>query len=512
MKKLVLKSLLMLCTSMGVVFYIIFLTPLDNSKYLGVMHDKIRLITHIDSPRIILVGGSNLTFGIDSLKIEENFSRNVINMGLSGGIGLRFQLNLIKEHLKPDDVIVLCPEYHYFFSERDGLNGNTAMLEALIFYPNAFRYVSPKQYTTLIKSVPYVVQRRAQGLKRDLIRMVKGLSGSTNRHTEFNHYGDMIGHREKELDETIRGDMKFPTDRDDYSEGVLRELNKFYRHCTNMGVQVYITFPHVPDILIDRDDRRGFSVFTEYVEDGLLIPRLDTPYRLKTLPKEYFFKTVYHLNDRGIMRNTATIIDELFTVIDIHDRQHRLNYLNNFSRTGVLLSWEHSECTDLTETQYNGNQILTAELRTRGSSQMKSHLIDIHDGESYHFQCLLRASAPQGVRTIRLACYDDEKQQTFPGVYYDVDKELEPVDVDTPVYTIYSDTAYGDWIDVSAFIVGHDVDVALLTADPEWEECKVIKTSFETKFFRIIFGNSDNGGQQNSALFYDPRLHRLDLE
>src|SRR6185503_7764309 len=51
------------------------------------------------SPRIILIGGSNLLFGIDSPMIEQQTRYHPVNMGLVGGLRLDYIINEIKDDL-----------------------------------------------------------------------------------------------------------------------------------------------------------------------------------------------------------------------------------------------------------------------------------------------------------------------------------------------------------------------------------------------------------------------------
>ena len=59
-----------------------FHTDQRDDSYLAAILEKDRLIRNTPSPKIILVGGSNLAFGIDSKAIEDSLGLHVVNMGL----------------------------------------------------------------------------------------------------------------------------------------------------------------------------------------------------------------------------------------------------------------------------------------------------------------------------------------------------------------------------------------------------------------------------------------------
>ena len=82
----------------------------EQSDYLDGIIDKHRLADKTSSPRIVLEGGSNLAFGIDSRKIEDSTGLPVINMGLHAGLGLDFIVNEIKYIVKPSGIVILSIE------------------------------------------------------------------------------------------------------------------------------------------------------------------------------------------------------------------------------------------------------------------------------------------------------------------------------------------------------------------------------------------------------------------
>src|SRR5258708_4132609 len=96
MKRFFLKAgILSFAIILTVVIIILFLLPAlrDPNDYLGASAEKEKRENSISRPKIILVGGSNLAFGINSEIIEKEFKMPVVNMGLHAGLGLEFTLN-----------------------------------------------------------------------------------------------------------------------------------------------------------------------------------------------------------------------------------------------------------------------------------------------------------------------------------------------------------------------------------------------------------------------------------
>src|SRR6266576_1729813 len=107
-------------------------TRAGDDNYLAAVLEKDRLIRTTPSPKIILVGGSNLAFGIDSRMMKDSLGVNVVNMGLYAKLGLRYMLAQVKPYIRRGDVVIIVPEYDQFygnFSEGDNTL-NTALLYA----------------------------------------------------------------------------------------------------------------------------------------------------------------------------------------------------------------------------------------------------------------------------------------------------------------------------------------------------------------------------------------------
>ena len=84
MWKFILKLILFLGITAG---FLLHLSPQYLGNYQASLIDKVQRLESIHEPKIVLIGDSNLAFGIDSEKIEEAFDMPVVNMGLHGGLG-----------------------------------------------------------------------------------------------------------------------------------------------------------------------------------------------------------------------------------------------------------------------------------------------------------------------------------------------------------------------------------------------------------------------------------------
>ena len=95
MKRFLTKVLLLIIAVLIALSLALFLIPNkripDNSLFASI--DKHQRLSSIQESKVVLVGGSNLPFGIKSPLIEEALGMPVVNMGLHAGLGMNFILS-----------------------------------------------------------------------------------------------------------------------------------------------------------------------------------------------------------------------------------------------------------------------------------------------------------------------------------------------------------------------------------------------------------------------------------
>lgn len=82
-----------------------FIAGPDN--YLAAAYDKDRRLRTTPGERIILVGGSNVAFSMDSRILEERYGLAPVNMGLQAPLGVRFMTRHVAEYVRSGDVVVV---------------------------------------------------------------------------------------------------------------------------------------------------------------------------------------------------------------------------------------------------------------------------------------------------------------------------------------------------------------------------------------------------------------------
>jgi len=103
--------------------------------------------------RMIFVGGSNLSFGLNSQMIKEELNLNPINTGVHASIGIRYMLENTIQYVREGDIIILALEYSHFYHDY---NSGSAELLRTIFDVELsnIRLLNLQQIVGLIPHVP----------------------------------------------------------------------------------------------------------------------------------------------------------------------------------------------------------------------------------------------------------------------------------------------------------------------------------------------------------------------
>jgi hypothetical protein len=294
-----------LLTALIIVLVFLAIGP-DPDHYFAGSRVQLELLTSTPSPRIILAGGSNVSFGIDAELMQRTLGIPVINDGLHAGLGV-VPLRELLDHLRPGDVVIISLEYQ-LFSNRDVMEGDLAFLSDWIEYsPRRIQYLSnpwrqaPALYATMLqRKVNREVNTYMFGGSLDEVRNV--FIG-----TKYDMNGDFIGHLQQAS--TPRRKISFePYPVSTVQEDIFVFLEQFHQMAQDRGAEVYLEAPASRKSNCDTTGETSLANFFQTLEEQLSIPVI-TPLEDLCLPDKYFFDTAYHLNAEGRQLRTQRLIE-----------------------------------------------------------------------------------------------------------------------------------------------------------------------------------------------------------
>jgi hypothetical protein len=298
MKLFIIKSIILFLIS-ATIFSAISSTykesyDIDND-YMAAIIDKHERLGNISTRRIILVGGSNLAFGINSESIQKKLEISVVNLGLHAGLGLDFMLNEASSIVKKNDIIILSIEYPLFdissYADRELVNHTIAI------YPEAASYIK-STFNEFLK-------KEYKNFKRVFHKKEKIKIDSLYNRKSFNQFGDIIAHLKRRNSISFSGESKMSPIRLNS-----KVLISFYNKCCEVGAIVCISFPPYPESEYEKNKYVIKNLENQISTKLSFLPRLDSPERL-VLNDSCFYNTVYHLNAIGRERRSEILIKEL---------------------------------------------------------------------------------------------------------------------------------------------------------------------------------------------------------
>jgi hypothetical protein len=271
----------------------------NSTDYIAGINLKHKLVNEISSPKIIVAGGSNVAFGIDSDKLEEEFSIPVVNLGLHAGLGLDFILAELKDCMKENDIVLLSPEYIL------GIEGNYNLKQKVNAHlEETKKYNSIKANTLGIKDLEINLKKVLSMYRNnELIDSVQ--SNSNHLSHRFNKHGDYI----IKSDDCKLKENRFIKEIYYRFWNGIDACNSFNEYALNKNVMVlYIA----PSFAFNdyKKSKKSIDHARIDLENNLTFEILDAPHDF-IYPDSLFYDTCYHLNKTGKTKRTNKLIQLL---------------------------------------------------------------------------------------------------------------------------------------------------------------------------------------------------------
>jgi hypothetical protein len=304
LKKVLFLLLLVICS-------VVLIGLLPGEVFTNVFIDKQQLLRTTNAPRMIFIGGSGLIYGLDSPCVESAFDLPVINMGLHGGLGLRFMLSHVRPYIQPDDIVIVIPEYGVL---ARGYGFNAPTTAALVFTDprDKIDQISPRDYIEALQGFPSVAYNKV------VFRPITRLNASQKPFAypppfywrqAVNSNGDIIAYLNvsKSLSPDQLKDYP-PLVRGNIDDSVAM-LNDFTEYAVNHRAKVFMVFPPIIDTRYQQYNAIITSIHNQ-LKQQLKMPILSSPSDY-VYPINYFYDSPEHLTARGRKARTERLIEDL---------------------------------------------------------------------------------------------------------------------------------------------------------------------------------------------------------
>lgn len=269
----------------------------DPQHFLAALNDKVHLLDGAPGKRLILIGGSNLLFGVDSSDLQASLGRPVCNFSLHAGLGLEYPLWLALPRLHAGDLVVISPEY---FAAAPQLE---VLAQSALYYPAAERFAA--EHLGLLDQLRFYLQetQKAAGVLHGRAYIALGGKNPDQLfRRDISPQGDMIGHLDRPRPPgSLRDFLLQPSD---YS-AALALIEDFAARAQQKGARVVFAYPTVCQSFWTQNGE-PIRIFANQLA-GLRCPVINTPMTF-VYPDSVYYDTAYHLTREGRQRRTVDLL------------------------------------------------------------------------------------------------------------------------------------------------------------------------------------------------------------
>ena len=292
------------------VFSFVVVMPQYGGNYQASMVDKISRLQSIEGPKIVLLGNSNLAFGMNSERLSQLTGMPVVNMGLHGGVGNAFNESVAKLNVCDGDIYIIV---HDNWSDNDTIKNPELAWITIENHFNMWRFIRWKDIPDMALAYPTYLKK--------CIGMWS--NGTGNRDTEpiysrsqYNEYGDNIYPRPASTEDLeLAAYVAVPTISDAYVNRV-NELNAYVsERGATLLVAAYPIAWHE-----DAPPKEEYARFEEELKERLDC-QVISDYTQYCFEPKYFFNTYLHLTDEGAKMRTELLIQDLKKYLEESGKQ-----------------------------------------------------------------------------------------------------------------------------------------------------------------------------------------------
>ena len=285
--------------------------PVAPDDYLAAMDTKTNLLRDGNGQRVILVGGSNMAFGVNCGQLSDGTGRDVVNLALHAGIGLHVMLRQAESGVRTGDVVVVSLEYEHF----DRRLGEELWPTLVEHQGIESEWLSWDDGAALLDNVRYYL---SGALRRTALSVAGRYTGpnALYRASSFDRQGCIVPDV-LESPEDVSSRRYFGGS---YSglrlNWALSQLSHFVEDMKDKGATVVFVHPPTLESAYQPAQAGLKEIHKRLSESGFTV--LSAPEEA-VLPDRLFYDTEYHLGPEGQQRRTAWLIARLAAQASLRD-------------------------------------------------------------------------------------------------------------------------------------------------------------------------------------------------
>lgn len=288
-----------------------------TKTYYAALVDKYNRLESIkNKKKIVVIGASGTAFGLDSKTIQKYFpDYDVQNFGLYADLGIKLMLDLSKENISKDDIVVISPEL-----SPQGMS--------LYFNPVSFLKATEER-TDLFDSLTIENKTQVIGGYIDFLKQKKKIDPNEElfgvyQRKNLNIYGDISYYGEVDGDTVslrtsnimpLNYDLNTPVNitTDLLNNEFIDYINDFAKNLEKIGATVLFDYAPINALSITSSQNEADD-FSKKISNRLAFPLIGNMGE-HVIPFEYFYDSNFHTNDAGAIYNSLLLVRDIKTFL-----------------------------------------------------------------------------------------------------------------------------------------------------------------------------------------------------
>ena len=256
-----------------------------------------------DDPKIIILGGSSATYGINEDMLEEKTGYKVVNLGLYASFGDLIPAELSKANINAGDIVICAYEYGWNKENDFDTIGADMVMSGFDSHIEMYRYIPLRIWPQLIGYL---------GDFREKKKEYETNPGEDIRGELFDGTGRLVLDRPSgTMHYDPDGDKANPQDvtNTEIADDSAKYLRKYKNYVETRGATIVFTAPPLLDKALD-GTAGDLEKLVSNEESEIGIPYISDPADY-LLNEQYFYDTVYHCSSEGADLRTQMLAEDL---------------------------------------------------------------------------------------------------------------------------------------------------------------------------------------------------------
>lgn len=303
-------ALLLLMLPLSLLGIGVSLPSFYGQTYYGQLDRMVDRLNAVQGPKILVIGGSNVAFGLDGglleeLLAEQGYNYTVCPFGLYAAVGTSAMLDLSRDALGEGDIVVLAIEptsetmSDYF--------GAGAFWKCAEDAPEMISSLDRDRQAALAGSYVSYLQERCEILRSGNPPVAQGVYAAAS----FDERCDLVYDRPGNLmaagfDPSVTVDFSQVR----ISDAFAREIRDYCADAGKKGASVVLSFSPVNRACIAEESDEAVGAFFQHCAEVFQCPIISDPNRY-ILDSGWFYDSNFHLNTPGAQLRTCLLAEDL---------------------------------------------------------------------------------------------------------------------------------------------------------------------------------------------------------